>query len=138
MNEPLTTARFSGLYGHWYPHLNDDAFVAKLDNTGARLVYSTLLGGGVDDAINATAVDGPGNAYIAGETYSSDFPVKDGFQMYKAGFRLINASVGNAFVGKLSATGNALVYASFLGGEVCLSTCQLVFGPQLQFRADVS
>jgi len=24
VNEPLTTARFSGLYGHWYPHARDD------------------------------------------------------------------------------------------------------------------
>ena len=24
VNEPLTTARFSGLYGHWYPHRKDD------------------------------------------------------------------------------------------------------------------
>jgi dTDP-4-dehydrorhamnose reductase len=33
INEPLTTARFSGLYGHWYPHRRDDsAFVAALIN----------------------------------------------------------------------------------------------------------
>lgn len=33
VNEPLTTARFSGLYGHWYPHeRNDDAFVRILLN----------------------------------------------------------------------------------------------------------
>jgi dTDP-4-dehydrorhamnose reductase len=25
VNEPLTTARFSGLYGHWYPHGRDEA-----------------------------------------------------------------------------------------------------------------
>ena len=31
VNEPLTTARFSGLYGHWYPHARDDrSFVAML------------------------------------------------------------------------------------------------------------
>jgi len=31
VNEPLTTARFSGLYGHWYPHRSDDAaFAAAL------------------------------------------------------------------------------------------------------------
>ena len=33
VNEPLTTARFSGLYGHWYPHGHDDAtFVRALLN----------------------------------------------------------------------------------------------------------
>ncbi|MDB4911594.1 MAG: dTDP-4-dehydrorhamnose reductase [Gemmatimonadetes bacterium] len=29
-NEPLTTARFSGLYGHWYPHARDSATFARL------------------------------------------------------------------------------------------------------------
>ncbi len=72
--------------------------------------------------MNAIAVDNAGNAYVAGETYSWDFPVKDGFQMQKAGRRLINSSVGNAFVAKLAPTGDSLVYSSFLGGEVCL-TC---------------
>lgn len=33
VNEPLTTARFSGLYGHWYPHeRSDEAFVRALLN----------------------------------------------------------------------------------------------------------
>jgi dTDP-4-dehydrorhamnose reductase len=29
VNEPLTTARFSGLYGHWYPHGRDDLTFAR-------------------------------------------------------------------------------------------------------------
>lgn len=33
VNEPLTTARFSGLYGHWYPHkTSDTAFCTMLLN----------------------------------------------------------------------------------------------------------
>jgi hypothetical protein len=115
-----------------------EAFVAKLDATGSRLAYSTLLGGALDDAVNAIAVDGGGSAYVAGETYSPDFPVKDGFQMRKAGANLVNSSVGNAFVAKLAPAGDALVYASFLGGEVCLTLCELVFGPQPQFNADAA
>jgi hypothetical protein len=113
-----------------------DAFVAKLDAAGSRLVYSTLLGGTLDDAVNAIAIDANGYAYLAGETYSSDFPSKGGFQSQKAGARLINSSVGNAFVAKLAPLGDALVYSSFLGGEVCTTLCELVFGPQPQFRAD--
>jgi hypothetical protein len=115
-----------------------DGFIAKLANDGSALIYSTLLGGSLDDAVNAIAVDGTGNVYVAGETYSSDFPVRNGFQMHKAGFRLINSSVGNAFVAKLSATGRSLVYSSFIGGEVCETLCQLAFGPQPQFRADAA
>lgn len=30
VNEPLTTARFSGLYGHWYPHARDDASFSRI------------------------------------------------------------------------------------------------------------
>ena len=120
------------------PHGQKDGFVAKLDSTGARLVYSTLLGGALDDAVNAIAIDAGGNAYVAGETYSSDFPSKGGFQPVKAGARLINSSVGNAFVAKVAPLGNALVYSSFLGGEVCTTLCQVVFGPLPQYRADAA
>lgn len=117
--------------------LGKDAFVAKLASDGAQLVYSTLLGGALDDAVNAIAVDASGNAYVAGETYSTDFPVKGGFQMRKAGQRLVNSSVGNAFVAKLAPGGNALVYASFLGGEVCPSLCQTL-GSVPQYPADAA
>jgi Beta-propeller repeat. len=119
-------------------HGGKDAFVTKVAADGSRIVYSTRVGGSLDDAVNAIAVDAAGNAYIAGETYSTDFPVQDGFQMRKAGQLLVNSSVGNAFVAKLSPSGAAFVYSSFLGGEVCLSLCQLVFGPQPQFRADAA
>jgi len=115
-----------------------DGFIASLDPSGSRLVHSTLVGGSLDDAVNAIAVDSAGNAYVAGETFSWDFPVKDGFQMLKAGRRLINSSVGNAFVAKFAPTGDSLVYSTFLGGEVCLTSCQLVFGPQPQYVADAA
>jgi hypothetical protein len=120
------------------PRGQKDAFVAKLDPTGSRLVYATRLGGSLDDAINAIAVDAGGNAYVAGETYSADFPAKGAFQPVKAGMRLINSSTGSAFVAKLSARGNALVYSSFLGGEVCQTPCQVAFGSLPQYRADAA
>jgi len=120
------------------PGAGKDAFVAKLAHDGASLVYSTRLGGALDDAVNAIAVDAPGNAYVAGETYSADFPVKDGFQPVKAGRNLINSSVGNAFVAKLAPDGGTLVYASFLGGEVCTGQCEIVFGSLPQYPADAA
>ncbi|HLA13606.1 MAG TPA: family 1 glycosylhydrolase [Gemmatimonadaceae bacterium] len=38
INEPLTTARFSALYGHWYPHARDDrSFVRAFLNQCAAI-----------------------------------------------------------------------------------------------------
>jgi photosystem II stability/assembly factor-like uncharacterized protein len=51
-----------------------DAFVAKIDPTGAKLLYSTYLGGRDDDFGYGLAVDGAGNAYVAGSTTNSNSP----------------------------------------------------------------
>ncbi|MFE8583610.1 dTDP-4-dehydrorhamnose reductase [Sphingomonas sp. NCPPB 2930] len=42
VNEPLTTARFSALYGHWYPHARDEgafwlALLNQIDGTRAAM-----------------------------------------------------------------------------------------------------
>jgi Bacterial Ig-like domain (group 3)/Beta-propeller repeat len=117
-----------------------DGFVAKLNATGSALLYATYLGGVLDDSVNAIAIDQTGNAYLGGETYSSNFPVKDAFQPVKAGHFLVNSSLGNGFIAKLMPAGNALAYSSFLGGEVCTSYCQLtIFGvpaPRPQYAGD--
>src|SRR5207249_2310502 len=56
-----------------------DAFIVKVSSVGA-LVNSSYLGGSGVDSGNAIAVDGNGNAYVAGQTYSSDLPVASAFQ----------------------------------------------------------
>jgi hypothetical protein len=91
---------------------NYDAFVTKLNAAGSALVYSTYLGGAsdIDDAL-AIAVDAAGSAYVAGETFSSDFPSTPG------AFRTARAAGGpDAYVTKLNPTGSALVYSTFIGG----------------------
>src|SRR5262249_38730606 len=55
-----------------------DAFVTKLSSDGSTLLYSTRLGGSGWDAGYAIALDGDGNAYVTGETYSTDFLVTPG------------------------------------------------------------
>jgi hypothetical protein len=52
-----------------------DAFVAKLNAASTMLVYSTYLGGSGFDWGNSIAVDAAGQAYVTGETTSSNFPV---------------------------------------------------------------
>ena len=90
-----------------------NAFVSKLNAAGNALVYSTLLEGtGNNDSAFALAVDGSGNAYVTGFTYSTNFPVTPG--AYKT---VYSGSAAEAFVTKLNPTGSALVYSTFLGGS---------------------
>ncbi|MFC1476226.1 SBBP repeat-containing protein [Candidatus Zixiibacteriota bacterium] len=88
-----------------------DAIVTKLNNAGNALIYSTYLGGSDMDAGYGIAVDGSGNAYITGETTSSDFPTENPYQVDFGG------GYDDAFVTKLDNSGNALVYSTYLGGS---------------------
>jgi uncharacterized protein (TIGR03437 family) len=90
-----------------------EVFVTKLDPTGSIFFYSTYIGGSEDDEVYGLAVDSEGNAYITGSTASLDFPTTVGaFQpSYRGGFT-------NAFVTKLNDVGSALVYSTYLGGNV--------------------
>ncbi len=89
-----------------------DVFVTKLSNSGNSLIYSTYLGGSGAEydygGEGGIAVDGSGNAYVTGFTYSSDFPIEDPFQTYQGGH--------DVFVTKLSSSGNSLIYSTYLGG----------------------
>lgn len=87
-----------------------DAFVVKLSAVGDTFLYATYLGGGSNDSCEDIAVDEKGCAYLVGMTGSSDFPLKNPFQ--EAPLQC-NSEV--AFVTKLAAAGNKLVYSTYLG-----------------------
>ncbi len=89
-----------------------DAFVTKVNATGAALSYAGYVGGsGVDEAYGV-ALDAGGNAYVVGRTSSSEtsFPVTTGPDV------TFNGGV-DAFVAKVNAAGSALSYAGYLGGS---------------------
>ncbi len=96
-----------------------DVFVSKVNAAGTALVYSTFIGGGNFDWGRALAIDAAGNAYVTGQTKSSNFPTTGG-----AFDRTFNVDTCprcginqyDAFVTKLNASGSALVYSTFLGG----------------------
>ncbi|MFO0855322.1 MAG: SBBP repeat-containing protein [Planctomycetia bacterium] len=71
-----------------------DAFVTKISTSGTSLSYSTYLGGSYSDHGTGIAVDSVGNAYVKGETYSSDFPTANA--MYGS-----NTGYWDAFVTKI-------------------------------------
>jgi uncharacterized protein YcfJ len=90
-----------------------DVFITELNATGTALVYSTYLGGSSSEYATAIAVDGAGNAYVEGNTTSTDFPTTAGaFERTLA--QSYNATGWTAFVSKLNATGTALGYSTFL------------------------
>ncbi len=108
-NFPTTTGAFQASPGGGY-----DAFVTKLNAAGTAINYSTYLGGNGADYGYRIAVDGAGSAYVTGFTQSSNFPTTAG------AFQTSHGSDGglyDAFVTKLNATGTALSYSTYLGGN---------------------
>ena len=99
--------------------VHGDAFVAKIDPVKGQVIYNTYLGGRGDDFAQGIAVDNAGNAIVAGNTSSANFPVtKDAYSStYKgAGGNRFHAT-GDAFLAKLNPTGNALIYSTYFGGS---------------------
>ncbi len=119
MDLPVTKGAFQTAYaGGTFDLASGDCFVAKYSAAGA-LIYLTYLGGAKDDIALAIAVDSSGNAYITGYTNSTDFPISTGaFQSRYAGSGgNFAATLGDAFVTKLSPDGSAIVYSTYLGGS---------------------
>jgi len=89
-----------------------DVFVAKLTQGGDSLVYSTFIGGGMDDEGIQIKVDSSGNAFVAGDSYSTDFPKTVGaYDTTLNGGR-------DAIVLRLSPAGDALMYSTYVGGSL--------------------
>jgi hypothetical protein len=100
---------------------NGDAFVSKLNPGGTALLYSTYLGGSESDSAAAIAVDTKGDAFITGQTNSSNFPTEpkatSNSTSSPVAFQPSYGGNGDAFVAELPSTGNALTYSSYLGGS---------------------
>jgi hypothetical protein len=110
------------------PLLNGDAFLAVLSTTDGRLIRSTYWGGEGFDIARAIAVDSTGNAYLAGYTESSRFPVSNPLQSFRptpyAGFLArfdgrTGAVLSSSFLG--SASGDAISDIALLpNGDILL------------------
>ena len=92
---------------------NSDAFVAKVNANGKGLVYCGYIGGTGGEAAGDVAVDSTGNAYVSGNTASTEatFPVKRGPDL------TVNGGNSDAFVAKIDATGSSLIYCGYIGGS---------------------
>ena len=94
--------------------------VAEYDHTRPLTIdpilnYSTYLGGTTSDLAYGLALDAAGNAYLAGETASTDFPQMDPETSTTPGS--IAGGFATGFVSELNPGGTALLYSTYLGGS---------------------
>jgi uncharacterized repeat protein (TIGR01451 family) len=99
-----------------------DAFVTKINSGGSALVFSTYLGGTVDDVVfHGLAVDSSKNVHLAGVTNSSNFPVTANATQptYGGGTTPCpaGATCGDAFRTTLNSSGSSLLFSTYLGGS---------------------
>jgi Beta-propeller repeat len=115
---PVSATPFKGNPGPGSVSQSGSAFVTRLSPAlagAAQLVYSSYLGGsGIEDEGHGIAIDGSGDAFITGETFSTDFPTMNPIQAALA------SSASNAFLTEINTgatTGpTSLVFSTFLGG----------------------
>ncbi|NLT37740.1 MAG: hypothetical protein GXX95_06250 [Methanomassiliicoccus sp.] len=102
MGLPITSAKYVG-------HNNSsDVMVLKLDSTGTVVKYCCLVGGNDSDGGNAVVVDDAGYIYVAGTTFSFDFPVTS-----EAGDR----GGPDGFILKIDPFTDQLLFSHIIGGS---------------------
>jgi uncharacterized protein (TIGR03437 family) len=89
-----------------------DAFVAKLGPDGASLIYASYLGGSCGETGAAILLNADGSTWLAGTTYSTDFPATPGSLQPIAG-----GGFSDGFLARVSAAGDRLEYSTFVGGS---------------------
>ncbi|MEK6737226.1 MAG: SBBP repeat-containing protein, partial [Planctomycetota bacterium] len=104
---PTTPGAYRTAYNGGYY----DAFVSKFNSGLTSLLASTFLGGSSGDYGRAITVDGVGNVFVAGNTWSKDFPATPG--VYNTAH---NGGNDDAFVSKLNDGLTSLLASTYLGG----------------------
>jgi hypothetical protein len=100
----------SGAHQPYFAGGIQDAFLVKLTPGGNALLFSTYVGGTSQDTATSIALDGSGDIYIAGHTYSKNFPTLEAFQS-SPGY------LQDAFLARFDKTSGALRLGTYLGGN---------------------
>jgi hypothetical protein len=125
------------------PNQNPVSFVSEFDTTqsnAASLIYSTYLGGSGDqnpaDAGNGDgdlafgiAVDASGQAYVVGQTYSTDFPDTASCGGFGRTSDQGETSTNVGFAAKLNSSGNGLVYSCYIDGSANATAARVALYP---------
>lgn len=110
---PMVNGFQTGYAGSASVSSGGDAFVTKLNPSGAALLFSSYLGGSGDEYARTIAVDNAGNVFAAGSTNSTDFPIRTSFQNRNGG----PVGTYDGFVTKIDTVAHSLVYSTYLGGS---------------------
>ena len=97
-------------YDQHYTGEYGDIFIFKLNSAGNELLYSTFIGGSERDAGRSIDIDQAGNTYVIGESASTDFPTVNAYDELLSGN-------SDCIILKLNATGNGLLYSTYIGGS---------------------
>jgi uncharacterized protein (TIGR03437 family) len=118
LSKPICNGVNQAVPQPWF--VTGDAFVTKLNSSGSQLIFSTYLGGALDDFALAIALDSSDNVYVGGFTLSQNFPVTSGALDNSFGGSEIQNEFftsGDGFVSKLNSAGSSLIYSTYLGGS---------------------
>jgi sugar lactone lactonase YvrE len=97
------------------PRVNStDLFISKLNPAADTLLYSTYLGGSINEVSGGLAVDAAGNVYLTGSTWSPDYPIFP----YDPAFQPSPSNCA-IFVTKLAPSANNIEFSTHLGGSYC-------------------
>jgi hypothetical protein len=120
-NFPIANALWptnSGGYDGPQNPYGNEAFVAKLGAAGTNLIFATYLGGNGVDAAVAVTLDALDRPVITGLTGSTNFPITpNALQRQMASEEDLGFYLSDLFVAKLSASGETLLYSTYIGGE---------------------
>ncbi len=116
---PVTASAIQPACGRSGPDrsCSDDGVIAVVDATGT-LQYLSYLGGYSSDSTRGIAVDGQGNIVVAGDTFSSEFPVTPNAVQGTCPVDFVDNSpfcYYHSYVSKLTADGSDFVFSTFLG-----------------------
>jgi hypothetical protein len=114
---PLANPGGGAYFDNTYNGGTYDAFIAKFSGSNLSLVWSTYFGGSDVDGAYSVAVDGGGNVFVVGHTYSSS-----GFPLANPGGgayfdNTYNGGSTDAFIAKFSGSNLRLLWSTYFGGD---------------------
>jgi len=118
---PTTSGAFDTTYNG-----SGDAFALALDSTGASLTFSTFLGGSAEDVGYGIAIDGSGNAFVTGQTSSTDYPLLNPPPKNNKLNGTASGPDSDGFVTKLVAGGASIGYSTYITGDLSDACVDLV------------